>query len=84
MYGFNDTITVDLVTGKFAFFRLSVMMVLFSPYRYRSLPHDDSIRILRIHPSPRRDAPIRCRLDIRRLSELAPPYEALSYTWQMH
>ncbi|KAK0708841.1 heterokaryon incompatibility protein-domain-containing protein [Apiosordaria backusii] len=56
-------------------------MSLFAPYRYRSLPHNDSIRILRIIPNGQRDAPIRCAMGTRRLSELTPPYEALSYTW---
>lgn len=51
-----------------------------SPYSYRPLLHDDSIRVLELEPSRDRDAELRCVIRHTRLSE-TPIYEALSYTW---
>ncbi|CAI9627806.1 unnamed protein product [Alternaria burnsii] len=52
-------------------------------YRYRSLQHDDSIRLLVLHPSLNgTDAdPIRCTIQHAQLSDESLEYEAVSYTW---
>ncbi|KAH7068515.1 heterokaryon incompatibility protein-domain-containing protein [Paraphoma chrysanthemicola] len=51
------------------------------PYRYRSLRHPDSIRLLILHPSSDDSAPLVCTLEDRRLSDKNLDYEAVSYTW---
>ncbi|KAF7676043.1 hypothetical protein GT037_005548 [Alternaria burnsii] len=52
-------------------------------YRYQSLQHDDSIRLLVLHPSlDGTDAgPIRCTIQHAQLSDESLEYEAVSYTW---
>lgn len=52
-------------------------------YRYRSLQHDDSIRLLVLHPSlDGTDADlIRCTIQHAQLSDESLEYEAVSYTW---
>jgi hypothetical protein len=52
------------------------------PYRYQSLQHADSIRILVLHPSLNLSDPIICTIRPARLAESANAYEALSYTWE--
>lgn len=51
------------------------------PYRYQSLKHNDSIRVLVLHPSLDVSAAIICTLQHARLSDTSLEYEALSYTW---
>jgi hypothetical protein len=50
-------------------------------YRYQSLPHEDSIRILVLHPSSSESDPITCTIRHTRLSDASLKYEGLSYTW---
>jgi hypothetical protein len=50
-------------------------------YRYQPLPHEDSIRILVLHPSSSETDPITCTIRHTRLSDASLKYEALSYTW---
>jgi hypothetical protein len=50
-------------------------------YRYRPLKHDDSIRILVLHPSVNSSDPVTCTIQHARLSDTSLEYEALSYTW---
>ena len=49
-------------------------------YRHESLPTLRSIRVLRLQPSPSRDAKLTCALVAVSLDE-SPKYWALSYTW---
>lgn len=56
-------------------------MPLHLPYRYQTLQHNDSIRILVLHPSLTDSDPIICTMQYARLSDAAHRYEALSYTW---
>ncbi|KAF2125227.1 HET-domain-containing protein [Dothidotthia symphoricarpi CBS 119687] len=51
------------------------------PYRYRTLQHADSIRLLTLHPSLDDQSPITCTIQEVRLSDAQLKYEALSYTW---
>lgn len=51
------------------------------PYRYRSLEHKDSLRLLILHPSADDSAPITCSIRHARLCDPALEYEAISYTW---
>lgn len=63
----------------------------FPPQRFKYSPFQDarSIRILTLHPSADREAPLRGDLAVQSLSEdeldpvqePAPPYEAISYVW---
>ena len=57
---------------------------LLAPYKYRNLPSDKHIRVLRLEPSSEHDDPIRCRLEEMVLDdddhELAA-FDALSYSW---
>jgi hypothetical protein len=50
-------------------------------YQYESLPYDDSLRILIIHPSSNEVDPVTCTIRHARLSDTLLEYEALSYTW---
>lgn len=50
-------------------------------YRYQPLQHDDSIRILVLHPSLQESDPITCSIRHERLSDASLEYEAVSYTW---
>jgi hypothetical protein len=50
-------------------------------YEYEPLQHNDSIRILVLHPSPEESDPITCTIQHVRLSDAQLRYEALSYTW---
>ena len=49
-------------------------------YRYRSLQHPDSVRILKLWPGHVNDAEIFCNFVDHRLSQ-GFAYEAISYTW---
>jgi hypothetical protein len=51
------------------------------PYRYRSLEHEDSIRILVLYPNQNDSDPLECTLEHARLSDTFLRYEAVSYTW---
>jgi hypothetical protein len=61
--------------------RLHTPTMLF--YRYQPLQHDDSIRLLVLHPSVdgTNSDPIRCTIQHVRLSDESLEYEAVSYTW---
>jgi hypothetical protein len=50
-------------------------------YRYQPLEHDQSIRLLILHPSLDDSKPITCTIQHLQLSHQALKYEALSYTW---
>ncbi|PVH96700.1 HET-domain-containing protein [Periconia macrospinosa] len=50
-------------------------------HRYESLQHNDSIRILALHPSSSDLDPILCTMQYARLSDPSLEYEAVSYTW---
>lgn len=52
-------------------------------YRYQPLIHDDSIRLLVLHPSldGTNLDPIRCTIQHAQLSDEPLEYEAVSYTW---
>lgn len=59
-------------------------------YEYQPLQHDDSIRLLILHPSPNESDPIACTIRHAQLSSTARypkvypaffTYEAVSYTW---
>lgn len=50
-------------------------------YQYRPLRYPDSVRILRLAPSPNFDDPIHCTLGTYRLSDPKLKFEPLSYTW---
>jgi hypothetical protein len=47
---------------------------------YESLPHQDSIRLLRIEPG-QDDDPLICHLELTQLNGDLLPYEAISYVW---
>lgn len=51
------------------------------PYRYHSLQHDDSIRILALHRSSNYLDPLTCTIQHVRLSDASLKYEAVSYVW---
>ncbi|KAI4941900.1 hypothetical protein J4E91_010450 [Alternaria rosae] len=50
-------------------------------YEYLPLQHDDSFRIIILHPSPNESDPIACTILRERLSDESVKYEAVSYTW---
>jgi hypothetical protein len=50
-------------------------------YQYQPLQHDDSIRVLVLHPSSNPTKPIICTVQHIRLFDPTISYEALSYTW---
>jgi len=50
-------------------------------YQYQPLQHEDSIRILILHPSPNELDPIECTICHENLSDGSLLYEAVSYTW---
>ena len=57
---------------------------LLEPYRYRNLPSDKHIRVLRLEPSSEHDNPIRCRLEEMILDDdnhEVEAFDALSYSW---
>ncbi|KAI5464360.1 heterokaryon incompatibility protein-domain-containing protein [Mariannaea sp. PMI_226] len=60
--------------------RPSPMMRIFSgPYVYSTLPHPDSLRILRIEPGTTEK--LMLRVETIRLCDTSRPYDALSYVW---
>ncbi|KAF2656886.1 HET-domain-containing protein [Lophiostoma macrostomum CBS 122681] len=50
-------------------------------FRYQSLQHNDSVRLLALHPSLHDSDPIRCTIQHARLSDTFLKFEAVSYTW---
>jgi Heterokaryon incompatibility protein (HET) len=50
-------------------------------YRYLPLRHNDSLRLVQIHPVHDDAAPIRCTIRRYRLSDPKLKYYAISYTW---
>ncbi|KAF9693662.1 hypothetical protein EKO04_008305 [Ascochyta lentis] len=51
-----------------------------TPELYKTMPHNDSVRLLRIHKGTPAD-PVEFTLEFARLDHTAPKYEALSYVW---
>ncbi|KAF2676828.1 hypothetical protein K458DRAFT_481669 [Lentithecium fluviatile CBS 122367] len=51
------------------------------PYQYNLLQHEDSIRILVLHPNSNDSDPLICTIKHVRLSDASLDYEAVSYTW---
>ena len=51
-----------------------------TPYQYRPLELEDSIRLITVLPSFSKENELRCEIEHVRLSR-NPQYEALSYTW---
>ncbi|KAK8053113.1 hypothetical protein PG996_012414 [Apiospora saccharicola] len=52
-----------------------------APYQHDRLEFEDSIRLLDLLPSSKRDAPVQCRIRQVRLDQARSKYEALSYVW---
>ena len=51
-------------------------------FQHRPLKHDNSFRLLRIHPSLTGSSPLKCDVISVQSPELVPTYYAISYRWE--